>query len=493
MKNLLAITLGTRDIQIRLSALAEDVWQQEKTLINLKAIEGLRFTGYLPPGFEDTFCFSQPRMAGEVILKNYDTVLPALHFPLLQPAVDFLKNKNIGIHHILLLCTNQEEEFKAGLVKQKDYQNDTLYFAEIVSTFLKTYLSLSENQVEIYPVTKEVTNMDHLYTHFGKEGSRFFSLQPDDIDKIYLLPQGGIDHINQAFTLKLIQQFGEKVMQLQQAEGREPKQLNFPRLFLNDLYRQRRLQHLHDFEFGLLAESITKGHKALAVVKKLAEWADAKLHLRFDDLPPMLISLRTKVDTETYEWLKEESTNTPIKQLQALTVMCMIQWQQGNMSDLLWRLFTIAENLFKTLLEVEYGWRDTSEYFIPGPPPQKNEPWELFLGTEWVNLLQSKNIYITNPNRFAYQAVYLALAEKNAKENQNELHQIVQAITNLAGMRNKLAHHMKPVNAFSINKALLPYNYDLPGFLENIGKITYMQFPHFAMKVQNIIEPVLML
>lgn len=491
MKNLLAITLGTRDIQIRLSALHPNEWQQEKNLINHKTLEAHSFPGYLPPDFADTFCFSQPRTAGVLIVEKYETILPILHFPLLQPVVDFLKQKDITLDHILLLCTDQSEEFNAGLVKLKDYQNDTLYFGEIVARFLQEYLSLSKEQVEIYHVTKEVTNMDYLYTHFADKGSHFFSINPEEIEKIYLLPQGGIDHINQAFTLKLIQQFGEKVMQLQKAEGQEPKQLNFPRLFLNDLYRQRRLQHLHDFEFGLLAESINRGHKALSVVKRLAEWGDAKLHLRFDELPAILIATKPRLVPEFYNWLEAESRNTILLQLQGLTVMCMIQWQQGNMSDLLWRLFTLAENLFKTLLETEYGWPDTKDYYIPGPPVERNESWEVFLGKEMVELLQSKNIYISNPNRYAYQAIYLKMAESKSQEQQELLQRIGAAINTLARMRNKLAHHMKPINALEMNKALLVMDFDIPQLFASIGSVINLPNPHFALKVQKELEPLL--
>jgi hypothetical protein len=491
MKNLLAITLGTRDIQIRLSALHPNEWQQDKNIIYHKIIEALTFPCYPPPGFEDTLCFSQPRTAGALILNNYEILLPILHFPLLKPVVDFLKNKAIPLHHILLLCTDQQEEYNAGRVKPKDYQNDTLFFGEIVARFLQAYLSLAQEQVEIYLVTKEVTNMDYLYTHFADKASKFFSVDPDEIDKIYLLPQGGIDHINQAFTLKLIQQFGERVMQLQQAEAQEPKQLNFPRLFLNDLYRQRRLQHLHDFEFGLLAENINPGHKALAVVRRLAQWADAKLHLRFAALPDILkqVQPRLKGEPELFQWLQEESRDTPTMRLQALTVMCMIQCQQGNMSDLLWRLFTLAENLFKVKLENDHGWPDTSKFYIPGPTIEKNEDWEAFLGEELVQVLISKNIYITNPNRFAYQAIYLHLNMQHPQYSTYE--RIINAINTLAGMRNKLAHHLKPVDADDVNKVLSKFNFNVPGLLENIGEIIGLQKPNFAHKIQYFIKPTL--
>ena len=493
MKTILAITLGTRDIQIRLSALEANGWVLDRTeksiVVRQSQADGLVFTGYLPQGFSDTFCFLQPRTAGQLITQQYETILPILHFPLLQPVVDFLIARNQPPDYLFLLCTDQQEEYEAGQVKPKDYQNDTLYFADVVATHLQQYLSLTDEQMEIYKVTHGVTNMDYLYTHFATQGSKFFATSEAEIEKIFLLPQGGIDHINQAFTLKLIQQFGEKVMQLQQAEGQEPKQLNFPRLFLNDLYRQRRLQHLHDFEFGLLAQSINPGHKAMAVVRRLAQWADAKLHQRFDSLQYLVIQMTPKLSKQKPElvpWLQAESADTPMLRLQALTTMCYIQWQQGNTTDMLWRLFTLAENLFKVLVEQMHNWPDTSSYYIPGLPPENNEAWEKFLGEARVQLLRENNILVTNPNRFAFQLIYLDTI-KNEKDQWEQKQRLIQAINHLASKRNKLAHHLKPVHAQEVNEVLLQYDLDVISLLDAIAQMIALPKPNFAERVQQVL------
>lgn len=494
MENLLAITLGTRDIQIRLSTLHHNEWQQEKNLIHHKKIEALSFPGYLPPGFADTFCLSQPRTAGELILEYYETLLPILHFPLLQPVVDFLKKKKIKLDHILLLCTDQKEEYNAGLVKPKDYQNDTLYFGEIVSRFLQGYLSLTKEQVEMYHVTKEVTNMDYLYTHFADKASRFFSIDPYEIDKIYLLPQGGIDHINQAFTLKLIQQFGEKVMQLQQAEAQEPKQLNFPRLFLNDLYRQRRLQHLHDFEFGLLADSIPKGYKELTVAKRLANWANLKLHLNYKELTSALQGLESKIEPDFINWLQNESKDSPLERLKTLWVMCYIQYQQGNMSDLIWRLFTIAENLFKILTEQLLGWPDTKDFYDGKARGGRNENWEKFLGVENVEILRKEGVFIDNPNRYAYKILffhhYTKMMQDDTEEYGNYL-QISAAIELMTLLRNKLAHEMRAVDVVEINYILSELRLNIKDLLEIIRNLLGIGNANFAIVIQDKIRPYL--
>lgn len=493
MKIILAITLGTRDIQVKLSALEANGWMLDQTSkvkeVKQSSPGGLAFPGYLPEGFNDTFCFSQPRVAGRQILEHYDSIVPILHFPLLQPAVDFLVLGNNRPDFLFLLCTDQQEEFEAGKVKPKDYNNDTLYFAEVVAKYLQQYLQLDAKQTEIYKVSRSVTDMDYLYTHFAAQGSRLFSSLDAEIEKIYLLPQGGIDHINQAFTLKLIQQFGEKVMQLQQAEGQEPRQLSFPRLFLNDLYRQRRLQHLYDFEFGLLAQSINTSYKQLAVVRRLSLWADAKLHQRFNLLPDIITQITPRLqknDPELLGWLQLESQDTPLLRLQALTAMCKIQWLQRNITDMLWRLFTLAENLFKVLLEQILNWPDTDAFYRLGSTEAKNEAWENFLGEEYVRLLHEKEIYVSNPNRRAYQELYLY--NLRGRPEYQQVQNICAVINALAGKRNKLAHYLKPVHEKEVNEVLQVYGWDVPAFLNNVATLINMPSPDFAEKLQSYLE-----
>ena len=495
MKNFLAITLGTRDIQISLSALAANEWQfdPENKIISHDTISGLSFQVYLQQAFPDTCCFSSPRMAGEAIVKHYKEVLPILHFPLLQPVVDFLLEKNIAISYLFLLCTNQQTEYEQGVVKPKDYNNDTIYFAEIVAIYLQQYLQLQPNQVETFEVTKGVTDMDYLYKHFAGEQSPFFNFDANSIDKIYLLPQGGIDHINQSFTLKLIQQFGEKVMQLQQAEGAAPKQLNFPRLFLNDLYRQRRLQHLNDLAFGLLAENIPKGYKPLKVPRLLSIWCSEKLQLEFSQLLQYLIPLKEHLDSETFEWLEHESTDNALGRLQALLVMVRIRLQQKQYSDMLWRLFTLSENLYKYLAENAMQWRDTGALY-QRDYSKENSAWVELLGTELAEWLRSRNIYLTNPNRRAYQAIYMRILDTDDASDQHtiELHQrVIDGLEAASGLRNKIAHELHAVNKIRIDKALRDTSLDLDSLLNDIALVLDVPEYDFAKRTRDLIIPYL--
>lgn len=494
MKNVLAITLGTRDIQIKLSALQPEIWEfythDKKMEVRHAAKSDLAFTVYVPQGFTDTCCFSQPRLAGELLMKYYDEMIPVLHFPLLQPVIDFLKTKGRKIDYVFLLCTNQQGGYNDGIVKQKDYHNDTLYFGEIVSRYFQQSIQLSVSDIEIYSVTEEVTNMDYLYTHFEKESSNFFQIDPDEIQLIYLLPQGGIDHINQAFNLKLIQRFGEKVQQLQQAEGQEPRQLNFPRLFLDDLYRQRRLQHLNDFEFGLLAQQIAKGNRPLKPARLLALWCNYKLHQQVNQLPNAAEVLRHFVREEVFEWLRQQSEPTILNQLKALFVMVRIQYNQQNYNDMLWRMFTLIENLYKYLAEESMGWADTSNCYLPGNN-ERNEKWLSVLGAELAAEMDRNGIWLHNPNRKAYQYIFFRAKEASGIwDTKNAvLHaQVRDGLESVAVLRNKLAHEMKAVDKPTIENLLKSHHINLEMLLYNLGTVLQVEEYDFAHKTRDLIK-----
>ena len=101
----------------------------------------------------------------------------------------------------------------------------------------------------MYPVTKDVTNIDLLYEYFAKELKDLFLLPFEEIRQIFLLPQGGIDQINTALTLKIIEHFKGKVTQLQNAENSEVIALDFPRRFIQNLNKHKVLELVKNYDF----------------------------------------------------------------------------------------------------------------------------------------------------------------------------------------------------------------------------------------------------
>lgn len=461
MKNVLAITLGTRDIQIKLSALQPEFWafirDDKKTEVRHSTNPHLAFPVYLSQGFTDTCCFSQPRVAGEILLQYYEEVLPILHFPLIQPVVDYLKGNGKKIDYLFLLSTNQQSEYDSGLVKPKDYNNDTLHFSKLVYRYLQQSLQLDNNNIEEYEVREQVTDIDYLYTHFERKSSTFFKLNPEEIANIYLLPQGGIDQINQAFTLKLIQRFGRKVVQLQIAEGREPKELNFPSLFLNDLNIQKVLKHLEDYDFGMITDDL---------------WHDPEVLRKANDAF-LRLSLRHKETGQSY------SDDEMLKDLYIAAKIAILKHKNPN--EFLWRLFTINENLFK--LEIERLIGNSREYYVASLGKNDfNKKWNerlLKLDSGLVAYLQKKRIALNNPNRWAFKYMYSYLTERNIipKERVELRMRAGNKIELLAHERNNMYHNLGAISISQIDEIFKSKNYSIKTLFEDLDQVFKLDSP----------------
>jgi len=103
------------------------------------------------------------------------------------------------------------------------------------------YPDFTEDQFLLVPIQQKVTDIDFQYVEIAKTCKSFLQTPVEEISQLILLAQGGIDQINQALTLQLIQAFGAKLIIYQQAEDQKPKQLNFTNLFLQDLIKQQAL------------------------------------------------------------------------------------------------------------------------------------------------------------------------------------------------------------------------------------------------------------
>jgi hypothetical protein len=439
MKNILAITLGTRDVQIKISNIQHDAFFYDQKTIYHNSYPEIKLEGYIPEGFEDTFCLKTPRLSGKIIHDN-SFFKPLLHFPLIDPVLKFLKDKNITA--VFILYTDQESEYSKGLVKEKDYRNDTLYFSSIVSNHIKQVFQL--DYVDEYPVHEEVTNIDYLYTHFEKEGRKLFEIDVEEIDKIYLLPQGGIDQINQAFTLKLIQKFGGKVLQIQQAENKQPKVLNFPELFLDDLNKQKILKHLEDYDFALIDESLTNNNAII----KYAYYATNKLRLDYAKNEAIQIEGDLKEADDSFIRCKDTY-------LQA-----KMYFKRKDIANYLIKLFTILENLYKSKCEPILG--STDEYYSNrfNKPELVNHKWinKLndvdgllnFLETRYFDEKKKKPLFINNPHRLLFKFSYnFFVTHKLITDSStiaNNLNHVNNTLELLKDERNQIVHNLYPVS-----------------------------------------------
>lgn len=469
MKNYLIITLGTRDIQILKANLEANSW-------NIHGEANTRNSKITKDDFEleatnnsvyPEYLLVSPRKGGEYILKHLPYFLPIIELPLIQPLLNHLQEKNIKITNYLIIYTDQEQSFKEGKIKDFHLNNDTLYFKEIVLEIFKTHTLLSDAQSDEYGIFEQVANIDFQYDHFAVSCKDLLLDNPDNIGEILLLPQGGIDQINHAITLQLLQAFKHKVRLFQQPESSEPIELTFNKKFLNDLNKQKIQKHLDDYDFGLIDNTLHRNKK----IHHLAQYAYKRL------------SLKNNQNQTHVEFLKNggnflflDLDNTDQSKLRDLYISSKISLKHQDFNSFLWKIFTFNENLFSVKIEEILG--KTEKYFIPGNGKyDENVAWVDKLNrtnTKLVPELKKQGLHLSNPNRKAFFVMLPILFpdDPNLPLYQN----LARNLEILSQRRNKLAHKLGSIDKNEL-KQLFGNDYSLENLISDIDQLFNLQTP----------------
>jgi hypothetical protein len=184
-----------------------------------------------------------------------------------------------------------------------------------------------------------------------------------------LLPQGGIDQINHAITLQLIQRFKHKVRLFQQPDGLAPTELSFTHAFLNDLNKQKILKHLEDFQFGLLSELLLEGFSEKDKIYNLAKYAYQKLNLNYTAFPQ---GIEKKYKESISVWVRCKD----------LYISAKINFKVGDYGNYLWKLYTLYENLYRAKCEEYIG--ETQNFYH-----QKYDYDRTLTNNEWIDFLKN--------------------------------------------------------------------------------------------------------
>lgn len=464
MKNYLVITLGTREIQLPSHKIEEhnfEVLEEKGEKISNFFIQkisdpSIRIEVKLPSKeFPDFFTIS-PRTTGRIINENYSLFQPVIDFPIVRPAIEYLKQKNVSLDVIMLVYTDQEEAFKSGKVKLQNMENDSVYYADIISKLIKEDSFFVNTEIDQFAITDNVTDLGYQYDDFKR--INYFLLYPEEVKQVFLYPQGGIDQINQALTLRLIEIFEVKVKQLQKAEGSDFKELDFPSKFLGSLNKQKILKHLDDFQFGLLNEPLLEGLSTKDKIYNLSRYAYQKLNLNYTAFPK---GIDSKFKEPNSVWIR-------CKDLYLSAKIC---FKVGDYGNYLWKLFTIYENIYRSRCEEYIG--ETQIYYDPKfdrDSKSVNSSWHEFLqncvsnetqldGSTLFEYVQSRKlgkntpININNPNKLVFKHIYIFLFStgiihsNEATLNEKKiLEDLDDSFYKLLNLRNKIAHNMAPVS-----------------------------------------------
>jgi hypothetical protein len=454
MKNIFVITLGTRDVQLRKSKLIDHgfVVSFDEKQITHPDIPGMKLVVYKNRPFPNYYCFVEPRNSGEIILEYWDYLKSVVEFPLIWPAWESITS-NYKIDDIVIVYTNQRNLDLQN--KSVHFNNDTISFRMILrQTLQEMYPELPSSPKSDVEVTEFGANIDHQYRTFAVTCRMLFEQEPE-IENVFLLAQGGMDQINHALTLQLIQAFRSKVTLWQQAEGEEPQKLEFPFLFIEDLNKQKIIEHLENFNFNLIDDAITSNRYIL----DLASYAFAKLNINYKDIPPS-IPLN----------LIEESTVEI--QCKDLYLSAKINKKNLDFGNYLWKMFSLLENLYRIKCVKYFGEKN---YFNSKYDDSR------IVNVEWINILKSiksdkdavypncslydflrntkvgkGNLKFNNPNRLLYKYAYHWFVENKKDFGQSEetvtiLKKISKILTDFAEKRNSIAHNLEPLNIRDID------------------------------------------
>jgi SOS response regulatory protein OraA/RecX len=440
-KNILVITFGTREVQFKEADLkTKDFFIKENRLMH-KAFPPIALEVTANDNYPGYYFFRNPRRAGKIMLEYSDVFLSILSFPLLHDVFNRIIDSN-KINELVIVYTDQQDLDTNNKQNERNYNRDTVYYSKLFRKYIPGKFShLADNALHDIGITEKATDIDYQYNEFAKKLVPQFG-EPENIEKIFLLPQGGIDQINHALTLQLIQAYGSKIKLWQQPEGERPLELQFPFMFIWDLQKQKILKHLDDYDFGLIAEmGIEKKH-----ISELAAFAHRKLNLDYSREPACAANYKEEDNPET--------------RLRDIYINAKIHFKKGDYANYIWRIFTIMENIYRFKCDQILG---NTEKF--NHPQANSQEWlELLDRYEGLtDFLKKKKIgfhslNFDRPNRNVYKHIYNFFINRNmlddSKYLQNNLNRAFNESENLVKLRNGLAHYLQPVSREIIESAM---------------------------------------
>jgi hypothetical protein len=343
-------TLGTRDVTIDLGVVERNTDKQVYASITTTNIQTQK-------------PMLIPRAGGAFLLQQYARFSCYIHFPILNPVLEFIFSEHKRIAILYLIATDQPES-----VGKRFYENDSIEYANVIKYHLKNrYKDMIEN-IETVTVSENVSYLDYQYDFWKTQirSNAFKKLWAKSLKKVYVCNQGGIDAINTAILLQLLHAFGSKVISLNVNERTDIcTPLKFGKLYLNEKIESQLVTLIDAYNYAGV-----EGLELPAEVLQIARYARARLDFDFDRAKKALhaidnIELRSFRDKELMILTQLEKGSERIR-LNELYVNAIIKFKQGSYVDFLIRLFNIKENLHKLIAlrklpGFEYPEKDFSE------------------------------------------------------------------------------------------------------------------------------------
>ncbi len=143
--NVIAITIGTKDIKIK-----------DKYIHHIKKDDNI---------FQEDLEDFSPRITGKYILDNYKKFQNDITLPIINPFLKVIRRKkNIKVSRIILFATDQPES-----IESKWRNKDTIYFTQVIKYKLKEMEICNDDDIKVIKIGNEVSYLDSVYKQFTKQ------------------------------------------------------------------------------------------------------------------------------------------------------------------------------------------------------------------------------------------------------------------------------------------------------------------------------------
>lgn len=326
MRQVLFITLGTRDVQIDKqvllthfdAALIADLYRNEQ-------------------GKE----FPIPRKLGAFLLQHRALLESAIKTPILEPFFALMLKEGIQFERVILVATDQDSD-----VGERYWSNDSIEFARLlVQQLPKQFKKNVFGKIEPYSINQNVAYLDVMFQHFADAfKSRKFAFL-HDVDQIHILNQGGIDAINNALMLNALYEFGEKIrLYTVNEKDRVCLLLEFAQQFGAEQEKKRVKQAISRYDY-----SMVKSATLDTDLSHLGAYAEARLNFDFDVASQHLNRLSTRMRSIQVRELQDlqAAKSDELSLINEVFWNTEVKLHQEAYVDFVQRFFRIIEHLAK--------------------------------------------------------------------------------------------------------------------------------------------------
>ena len=437
MKTILILTTGSRDVQLK---------SREQDSVASGTFD-YSYTG--PGGREssvqvvahhehpESYALKSMRAGCRQLKRDYEQVRPFLSFPMIAPAVEYVLNRHGKIDEILFVVTDQAKEDVSASFKEKD----TIHLPPLARRYLN---DLYPGKIDLYSqmdVNKCLADIDYWYDQFDEYlKNREVLDEPRGEAAVYFLPQGGIDQINQALTLRLIEYYPE-LKQLQVPEGRPVRELKFPEKFLFNITRHKMREMAERYHFAAVRELNLTRHVEIDL---LAGLGDALVKMDRKEMSRLVFSgkYRHAVDSlpvvgKMISLFLEDENVRSVQRLVYLSAR--IKYEQGLAGETLWRLATLNELLLKAPVVELLDWKYPGE-----KKPFRSLNEAIKANNPLFEYLKKNKVFsgdFVHPSSRLYAEILAFFREKEGKQFPDQsTEKLVNMLKKFLDPRNMLIH-----------------------------------------------------